>query len=120
MIWHIFKTSDDIYARTRPYMITPMTSMYALAIRYVVKNNLPRDIVGCGVLRGESSMISALTLLEYGDTTRTLWLYDTYAGMSEPDHRDIQAFDGKKAHPTWKEHQRDDINLWDYSGLDEV
>ena len=65
-------------------------------------------------------MIAALTLLKNGDTSRRLWLYDTYAGMPEPGDQDVKAFDGLKASEVWNETQRGDINLWHYSPLEEV
>lgn len=35
-------------------------------------------------------MLAALTLAKHGDTERTLWLYDTFDGMTEPEQVDIE------------------------------
>jgi len=59
------------------------------AVGYVVSNRIPGDIVECGVWRGGSSMAMAMALLEYSDTSRTLWMYDTYAGMTEATDVDM-------------------------------
>lgn len=111
-----------IYVRTRPYTMTGVSNMYALyaAVRYVVRSGVPGDIVECGVWKGGSSMMAALTLLAMGETTRRLWLYDTYAGMAEPSDKDVQAFDGLRAHTRWRGAQQGDVNLWNYSPLEEV
>jgi O-methyltransferase len=53
------------------------------AADYVVSRQIPGDIVECGVWRGGSSMAMAAALVSQRDTSRTLWLYDTYAGMTE-------------------------------------
>ena len=75
--------------RVAPFTMTSTERMYALheAVRYVSRAQIAGDIVECGVWRGGSSMLAALTLLELGDL-RTLWLYDTFAGMTEPGEED--------------------------------
>jgi hypothetical protein len=50
-------------------------------------------MVETGVWRGGSMMAVALTLLEAGDTTRPLYLYDTFAGMPEPGQHDVSLWD---------------------------
>jgi hypothetical protein len=85
---------DSDAARTiraaRPYTMTPDGRLFALceAVRHVVKHDIPGDIVECGVWRGGSMMAAALTLLEQGDNTRDLWLFDTFEGMSDPSSAD--------------------------------
>jgi O-methyltransferase len=58
------------------------------ATNYVVSNEIPGAIVECGVWRGGSTMAAAYTLLAGGDRDRDLYLYDTYAGMTEPTEAD--------------------------------
>jgi len=64
----------------RPYTMTPPESVVSLirAIQYIVSNCVPGDIVECGVWRGGSMMASAMTLLNAKDTSRSLYLYDTF------------------------------------------
>lgn len=54
------------------------------AARHVTANGIPGCFVECGVWRGGSSMLAALTLRASGDETRQLHLYDTFAGMPPP------------------------------------
>ena len=96
--------------------------MYALyqATRYIVGARVPGAIVECGVWRGGSSMLAAMTLARCGDTSRALWLYDTYEGMSEPsehdrDWRGISATELLKRGENNKE-----TSVWCYSSLEEV
>jgi O-methyltransferase len=70
--------------------------LYAMygAVRYVTARGVPGDIAECGVWRGGNCMLAALTLMLAGDTTRQVWLYDTFSGMSEPSERDRDVYGG--------------------------
>jgi len=59
-----------------------------LAVQYVTRESIPGAIVECGVWRGGSMMAAALTLLELKDTSREIFLYDTFEGMTEPQDLD--------------------------------
>jgi hypothetical protein len=74
-----------------PYTMTGPVRTVALirAVHYLVGNNIPGDIVECGVWKGGSMMAVARTLLRLGRGDRRLWLYDTYSGMSEPTAPDV-------------------------------
>ena len=73
------------------YTLTTMERCYSLykAIQYIAKGNIPGDIVECGVWRGGSAMLAALTLIKNDQTYRKIYLYDTYEGMSKPTDKDI-------------------------------
>lgn len=97
------KFTDDetflaLYEQCKPYTMTSIERMYALfnAVKYVVQNNIPGDFVECGVWRGGSSMMTALTLLHLRSKDRQLFLYDTFEGMSEPTEHD-KTFRGEDA-----------------------
>jgi len=92
---HLFDLEPEfleLYELCREQTMTSIERMYALytATRYVVDAALPGDFVECGVWRGGSMMLAALTLLRLGDDTRTLWLYDTFDGMTAPGPEDVQ------------------------------
>lgn len=112
----------SIYERSKPYTQTKMDNMYDLysAVRFVVESGVSGDFVECGVWKGGSSMVAAFTFLTMGESNRRLWLYDTYAGMTEPDERDIKTYDGVSASTFWGPSQQDKVNLWNYSPLEEV
>ena len=89
------KDFQNIYSkvgtRKSKYTLTSMERCYSLykTIQYIVKGNVLGDIVECGVWRGGSAMLAALTLIENKQTHRKIYLYDTYEGMSEPTDKDI-------------------------------
>jgi len=111
----------EIYNKSRPYTMTSIERVYSLykAVEYIVKLKVPGDMVECGVWKGGSSMAIASTLLKMNDTTRKIYLYDTYAGMSEPTHKDVD-FLGRLAIKEWEINQEDDFNKWAYSALEET
>lgn len=89
---------NRIFAAARPYTLTSLERMLALsnAVDHVVKNAIPGDIVECGVWRGGSMIVTAMTLMARGDFSRSLYLYDTYEGMPAPTDADC-SFDGISA-----------------------
>ncbi len=60
-------------------------------------------------------MMAALALLDLGDTGRDFYLYDTFEGMAEPSEAD-----GAVAASEWRRQQRETLNTWCYSPLEEV
>lgn len=58
------------------------------SVRYVSRCGVAGDIVECGVWRGGSMQAVARTLLEVGDTSRDLPLFDTFEGMPPPTDQD--------------------------------
>jgi hypothetical protein len=79
-----------------------LDATYALfqAVRCITQNNIAGDMAECGVWRGGSMMLIAYALQNFNDTSRQIYLYDTYAGMTEPDDIDID-FDDKAQKPIW-------------------
>lgn len=88
-----------LIASLRPYSMTSAERLWSLlnAIRYVVAEGIPGDIVECGVWRGGSMMAATRELLALGVTDRRIWLYDTYAGMTAPTSADVEADTGMTA-----------------------
>ena len=99
---HVFDLEPgflELYERCRASTMTSIERMYALytATRHVANARVPGDFVECGVWRGGSVMLMALTLLGAGAADRTLWLYDTFSGMTPPSDDDVQAMSGRSA-----------------------
>ncbi|KKR54639.1 MAG: hypothetical protein UT91_C0011G0004 [Parcubacteria group bacterium GW2011_GWA2_40_23] len=117
------KTFQRIYNLCKGYTMTSKEKMYALyrATKYVVDADIPGDFVECGVWRGGSSMLIAHTLVELRDTTRKIFLYDTYEGMAEPQANDYSIANSKRiARNIWQSKKNTNHNDWCYASLDEV
>lgn len=113
----------EIYSKCRPYTMTSIERMYSLykAIEYTVDNNIQGDFVECGVWRGGSSMLIALSLLKKGITNREIYLYDTFEGMSEPTEADFASFANKSAQQLLDESDKaKEDSVWCYSPIDSV
>lgn len=111
----------QIIAAARPFTKTSLERMAALinSVNHVVRNQVPGDIVECGVWRGGSMMVIARTLLAQGDRRRALYLYDTFAGMSAPSEHD-KSFDGVAAEIQLARDQDRKNGIWCEAGLEDV
>ena len=111
-----------LYEACREYTMTSLERLYALhrAVLYVSDHEIPGAIVECGVWRGGSSMLAARSLLDQGDTSRDLVLYDTFDGMTRPDAVDVSSL-GKVALERWKSAARSTGGSdWAAASLEEV
>jgi len=110
----------EIVQAVKPYTLTSDERIAALlnAVGYVTRHKIPGAIAECGVWRGGSMMAVALALLHHGDSSRQLYLYDTFDGMSEPTEHD-QSLDGQSAR---SQLDRDPVGtgVWCCSPIEEV
>lgn len=112
-----------IFNECRKYTLINVERMYSLykAVQYISKRGIQGDFVECGVWKGGASMLMAKTLVALGDTSRTIYMYDTYEGMSEPTKED-RSVTGKasEVENIWKNNSAADHNEWCYGPLDDV
>lgn len=109
-----------LIARVEPFTMTSLERRASLlgAVDHIVKHRIPGDIVECGVWRGGSMMLVALALIARGDTSRHLYLFDTFEGMSEPTDED-KALSGESAEAQLARTDRDHP-LWAVASLEDV
>ena len=107
--------------RVQPYTMTSVARIAdtCAAVEYVVGNEIPGDIVECGVWRGGSMMAIALTLQRLGVRDRDLYLFDTFTGMPRPTDPVI-ARGGMRAQDEWGQTEREHGNLWAYAAAEGV
>lgn len=112
----------DIYNICRPYTMTSVERMYSLykAIEYTVSRDIKGDFVECGVWKGGSSMLIALSLIKFGLTDRKVYLYDTFEGMSQPSDKDISNSGDSAEELLQAEDKMKQDSVWCYSSIDEV
>ena len=108
-----------LYERVKPYTMTSIERLYAMhkAVEHVVRSGVQGAIVECGVWRGGSMMMAALTLAALGNTERELFLFDTFAGHPRPNpERDL-----KEHYEFWLKRRRTDrSSSWAEVALEEV
>jgi hypothetical protein len=113
-------TAKEIVRAARPYTMTAADKLFALiqAVRYVTRYEIPGDIVECGVWRGGSMHAAARTLIDLGDTTRDIHLFDTFEGMPPPTDKDLR-HDGASAAELLATRPRT-AGVWAVATLDDV
>jgi O-methyltransferase len=107
----------------RPFTMTSIERLFDLykSVEYLVKAGVPGDLLECGVWRGGSMMLVARTLLSLGDTSRTLFLLDTYEGHPKPDAEKDRDLWGNNPLNEWVNHRiTDETSDWAYVSIDEV
>lgn len=112
----------EFYEICKPFTMTSIERMYSLycSVNYVIDNNIKGDFVECGVWRGGSSMMIALILGKRNISDRSIFLYDTFEGMSEPVDSDF-SFDGFDAKELLIKGNRDKNDLiWCIADLEDV
>ncbi|HMI66075.1 MAG TPA: TylF/MycF/NovP-related O-methyltransferase [Cyclobacteriaceae bacterium] len=112
----------NFYYACKPYTMTGVQRMYALyqSVHYIIKNKISGDFVECGVWKGGNPMIIAKVLQASNISDRTIFLYDTFEGMSEPT-ADDKNYKGKDAREMMDATDRTKADsVWCYSPLDEV
>lgn len=81
----------QIIEKVLPWTMTSPERLYAViqAIKYLCASGIEGDIVECGVWKGGSMAAAALALLNLRHTSRDLYLFDTFEGMTEPTSKDM-------------------------------
>ncbi len=110
-------------SQVRPFSMASRERLAAVAdaVRYVEASHLAGAIVECGVWRGGSMMMAALTLRALGVANRELYLFDTFQGMTEPTAHD-RRWSGEHASEKFVRTQRADGtgSDWCRASLDDV
>jgi hypothetical protein len=109
-----------LYEECKPFTMISAERMYAVysAVRHIISNDVSGAIVECGVWRGGCMMLAALTL-QANNSTRPLFLFDTFTGMTQPTDKDVRT-DGSKAIDIWLESRSGEGRNWAFASLEEV
>tara|TARA_B100000963_G_C22596071_1_gene657887 strand:- start:398 stop:1147 length:750 start_codon:yes stop_codon:yes gene_type:complete len=70
-------------------------SVYTLC-NYIYKNKIEGDIIECGVYEGACIAMVLMFFSSKKDFSRSIYLYDTYEGMTKPDLNDFHLVSKKK------------------------
>jgi hypothetical protein len=112
-----------VFQPCKPFTMTSVERLYALfkAVQYTVRAGIPGDFIETGVWRGGSMMLAASTLLQLGDRSRHLHLFDTFEGHPKPDaEKDVDLW-GNNAHAEWLKYRiTDETSNWVPVSIDEV
>lgn len=67
-------------------------------VETVLEEDVPGDLVECGVWRGGASILMRAVLSAYGDDKRSVWLCDSFEGVPPPDTTRYEADRGIRLH----------------------
>lgn len=67
-------------------------------IEQVLADNVPGDLIECGVWRGGATIFMRAVLEAYGDRTRRVWVADSFAGLPPPNATQFPADTGDVHH----------------------
>lgn len=70
----------------------------AYCVKEVVRNDIPGDLIETGVWRGGSCIFMRYLLQLAGDTERTVWVADSFAGLPPPDTAQYPLDEGLNLH----------------------
>lgn len=112
----------SVFDKVKDFTMTSPERIYTLieAVKYVESNNIAGDIVECGVWKGGSMMAVAETLKNLKNTSRVLYLYDTFEGMSEPTEHDKTYYGESASALLETDHNKEKNLVWAYSTLEAV
>jgi O-methyltransferase len=113
----------EIMRAVRSCTMTSWERLYGVinSIRYLVKAEIPGDIVECGVWKGGSMMAAAKTLLTMNESLRELFLFDTFAGMTAPSEKDSSDFGKMTPQEEYEKFRSNDGTCnWCYSSIEET
>jgi O-methyltransferase len=66
-------------------------------VETALADDVPGDLVECGVWRGGACILMRAVLAAYGDETRSVWLADSFQGVPRSDPENYQADKGIRA-----------------------
>lgn len=89
------------------------------ACKHAVQAGIDGDFVECGVWRGGNSIAAKLTFENYG-SDKKVWLFDTFAGMTQPSDLDTSRFVKKSALERFRETQKEEHNEWCFASVQDV
>ena len=70
-------------------------------IRHVLEHDVPGDLIETGVWRGGGTIFMRGALAAYGDSSRRVWVADSFAGLPPPN---AAAFPADSGDEHWKRH----------------
>lgn len=111
---------EDVIQRELTMVSRERLSSTLLATKFAVTANIEGAFVECGVWRGGNSILAARIFKMSNQLNRGVYLYDTFAGMTQPKDEDYQLRDGKQAKVQFEQKQVGETSLWSYASVEEV
>lgn len=92
-------------------------------VDYILDSNIEGAFVECGVQSGKIEKMWIDRLKRRNIKSRDIYLYDTFAGLTEPSEKDVGISNGMSSEDVlleWRRHNVNDVNTWCYCPLGKV
>ena len=101
-----------LWNQVKPYTMISVERAYSLysSVLHIVQTGIRGDFVECGVWKGGAAMLMALALKQAGVGDRSICLFDTFMGMTEPSELDRVAWNRRPVRDKWEEDLRGEKN----------
>ena len=102
------EVEKSIYLQSRLNLCGSAEAIVTLirSVEHVTRHAIPGALVECGVWRGGNIEVMVRTLQHLGVRDRDVYLYDTFAGMPQPDACDDEGLDcASNNRATWEQHR---------------
>ena len=90
-----------------------------MACKHALDRGIEGDFVECGVWRGGNA-IAAAEIFKLYSSKKSVWLFDTFKGMTAPTDSDVRAADGKAAKDRYIADQKETHNEWCFASIEDV
>jgi hypothetical protein len=112
--WRVLRGVGELVERVKPYTMVTEATLLSLAhqVARVLEEEIPGDLVECGVWRGGSAFLMAELLRRAGVKDRKVWLFDSFEGLPPPKSVDGPAaleYAAQKDSPLYRDNCRASI-----------
>ena len=106
----------------KSYSMTPQIRIYNLikALKHINQKKILGDYVECGVWKGGNIILFKKIIELTNDSSRKIFAYDTFEGMTEPDENDFDISKNLNAKILMKKDKDKKTNIWGVCSLEDV
>ena len=122
-IIELSKEDKELISIVSKYSMTPQIRIFNLlqSLRHLKHNSIKGDYVECGVWKGGNLLLFKKFLEhENQNEEKSIYAFDTFEGMTEPDKNDYDLSSNLSAIDLMKSDQNKKTNLWGICSLEDV
>jgi len=122
-IAELSKKDKELIDAVSKYSMTPQIRIFNLiqSLRHLKHNNIKGDYVECGVWKGGNLLLFKKFLeAENQNEKKSIYAFDTFEGMTEPDKNDYDLSSNLSATDLMKADQNKKTNVWGVCSLEDV
>ncbi|MDC1330615.1 TylF/MycF family methyltransferase [Pelagibacteraceae bacterium] len=121
-IIELTNNEKELINLVKDYSMTPQIRIYSLikALKHINQKKILGDFVECGVWKGGNIILFKKIIELTNDSSRKIFAYDTFEGMTEPDENDFDISKNLNAKILMKKDKDKKTNIWGVCSLEDV